>query len=63
MSAVPVAASSTQLSAGHPFSDISFSTTLPQFSPNGLFAVYRQDAEIDGAIELWSVRLNGSAPV
>ena len=61
--ASPVAASSTQLSAGHPFSDISFSTTMPQFSPNGLFAVYRQDAEIDGAVELWSVRLNGSAPV
>lgn len=63
LSAVPVGASSTQVSDGHPFSDISFSTTLPQFSPNGLFAVYRQDAEVDGAIELWSVRLNGSAPV
>ena len=59
----PVFAASTQLSAGHPFSDINFNTTLPQFSPNGQFAVYRQDAVIDGAVELWSVRVSGGSPV
>jgi dipeptidyl aminopeptidase/acylaminoacyl peptidase len=36
----------------------------PRFSPDGKWAVYVQDAEIDGAFELWSVRRwPGSVPV
>ena len=55
---------STQVSGGLPFSDVSLTTTLPQFSPDGEFAVYRQDAVTDGAFDLWSVRVDGSsAPV
>ena len=62
--AAPAGATSTQLSAGMPFSDISFTTTRPQFSPNGRFAVYRQDAVTDGGFDLWSVRVaGGAAPV
>ncbi len=53
-------AASTQLSDdGLPFSDVSFTTTLPTISPNGQYAVYRHDSVIDGAIDLWSVRLDG----
>lgn len=63
VSAAPVAASSTQLSAGHPFSAVDFTKTHPKFSPNGLYAVYGQDAITDGAFELWSVALAGGAPV
>lgn len=62
-SAVPAAAASTQLSAGHPFSAVDFTKTHPKFSPNGLYAVYGQDAVTDGAFELWSVALAGGAPV
>jgi len=32
-------------------------------SPDGQFAVYRHDAEVDSALELWSVRVAGGAPV
>ncbi len=60
---MPAAAASTQLSDGQPFSDIDFGSTLPQISPNGHYAVYRQDAVTDGASELWSVALAGGAPV
>ena len=53
-----------QLSDGLPFSDVSLSTTLPQFSPDGQYVVYRQDAVTDGAFDLWSARVDGSsAPV
>ena len=62
-SVAPLAAASTQLSAGHPFSEVDFSKTHPKFSPNGLYAVYGQDAVTDGAFELWSVALAGGAPV
>ena len=61
--ASPVGAASTQLSAGHPFSDIDLAVTLPQISPDGQYAVYGQDAVTDGAFELWSVPLAGGAPV
>ncbi len=52
---------STQLSEGLPFSDVSFTTTRPQISPDGQFAVYRQDAVTDGGFDLWSVRMDGSS--
>ncbi|MEO7974588.1 MAG: fibronectin type III domain-containing protein, partial [Thermoanaerobaculia bacterium] len=55
---IPASAASRQVSDGLPFSDINLSTTLPQISPNGLYAVYRQDADQDSAIELWSVLLS-----
>ncbi len=58
--AVPAAAS-TQLSEGHAYSDIDFTSTGPQISPNGQYAVYWQDAVSDGITELYSVRLDGSA--
>jgi len=58
--AVAPAAASTQLSEGLPFSDVAFFPTRPQISPNGQYAVYLQDAVIDNAPELWSVRLDGS---
>ena len=58
---VAPASASTQLSAGLPFSDIDFSSTPPRVSPDGQYAVYRQDAVIDGAAELWSVPLSGDA--
>ncbi len=36
----------------------------PRFSPDGKWAVYVEDAEVDGAFELWSVRRwAGSVPV
>ena len=58
------ARASIQVSAGLAFSDVSFTTTRPRLSPNGLFAVYRQDAVTDGGFDLWSVRTDGSsAPV
>lgn len=60
---LPAGASSTQLSAGHPFSTIDFAFSRPQLSPNGLYAVYVQDAVTDGALELWSVPLAGGDPV
>lgn len=62
-SATPVAAASTQLSAGQPFSEIYFSGTAPEISPDGLYAVYVQDATTNGAHELWSVPLAGGNPV
>ena len=55
------AVASTQLSEGLAFSDIDFSSTPPQVSPDGQYAVYRQDAVVDGAAELWSVPLSGDA--
>lgn len=62
--AAPLAASTRLSGEAHPFSDVSFTTTLPKISPDGAYAVYRQDAVTDGAFDLWSVRLDGtSAPV
>ena len=55
------AGASIQVSAGLPFSDVSFTTTRPRLSPDGLFAVYRQDAVTDGGFDLWSVRTDGGA--
>ena len=60
---VAPAAASTQLSEGFSFSDIDFTSTPPKISPDGQYAVYRQDAVIDGAAELWSVPLSGGATV
>ena len=54
------AAGSTPLSDGLSFSDVSITTTLPQFSSDGQYAVYRQDTVTDGAFDLWSVRVDGS---
>lgn len=59
----PPALASTQLSDGHPFSTIDFDKTAPKISPNGLWAVYGQDADVDGAFELWSVPVAGGTPV
>ncbi|MEO7794485.1 MAG: hypothetical protein ABIV06_06900, partial [Thermoanaerobaculia bacterium] len=59
VTASPSGAASTQLSEGQAFSDINFGTTAPKISPNGQYAVYRQDADTDSAIELWSVALSG----
>lgn len=56
-------AASTQLSDGHAFSDVDFDKTSPKISPNGQWAVYGQDAVVDGAFELWSVPLAGGNPV
>lgn len=56
------ARASIQLSDGLPFSDIDFSSTRAQLSPDGQYAVYRQDAVIDGAGELWSVPVSGGVP-
>lgn len=62
--ALSPAQAAIQLSDGLPFSDVSISTTLPQISPDGQYAVYRQDAVTDGAFDIWSVRVDGSsAPV
>ena len=55
----PATAASHRLSQGLPFSDVRGMAP----SPDGQFAVYSHDAEIDGAPELWSVRLAGGAPV
>ena len=60
---IPLAAVSTQLSAGLPFSAIHFASTPPQISPDGDYAVYVQDAVVNGANELWSVRIAGGSPV
>lgn len=54
---------STQLSEGLPFSDVQLLNVAPALSADGRFAVYRYDAVIDGAAELWSVALAGGAPV
>lgn len=59
----PAQATSTQLSAGHPFSDVDFNPAPPRLSPNGAYAVYSQDAVTDGASELWSVALPDGEPV
>ncbi len=59
----PARSASTQLSQGQSFSDVDFGSTDPQFSPNGQYAVYRQDAVRDGASELWSVALAGGSPI
>ncbi len=56
-------AASTQLSDGHTFSEVYFSSTPPQISPDGDYAVYVQDAVTNGAHELWSVALAGGDPV
>lgn len=56
------ASAATQLSDGHSYSDINFDSTLPLISPDGQYAVYKQDAVTDGANELWSVRLDGTSP-
>lgn len=55
----PATAASHRLSQGLPFSDVSGW----ELSPDGQFAVYLHDAELDGARELWSVRVAGGAPV
>lgn len=60
----PPAMASIQLSEGLPFSSVNFESTLPQISPNGQYAVYKQDAVTNNANELWSVRMDGgSAPI
>ena len=55
----PATAASHRLSQGLPFSDVGGL----KLSPDGQFAVYTHDAEIDGARELWSVRVAGGTPV
>lgn len=57
--ALPAAAASHRLSQGLPFSDVGGLAV----SSDGQFVVYTHDAEIDGAWELWSVRVAGGAPV
>ncbi len=49
----PATAASHRLSQGLPFSDVSGW----EVSPDGQFAVYIHDAELDDARELWSVRV------
>lgn len=61
LATVPLAAS-VQVSDGLPFSDIDFSGPRPQLSPNGVYAVYREDSVIDGFSELWSVSTTGVNP-
>lgn len=51
-----------QLSAGKSFSAI-YLPSLPKISPDGKRVVYAQDAATNGANELWSVELEGGAPV
>ncbi|MEO8276967.1 MAG: fibronectin type III domain-containing protein [Thermoanaerobaculia bacterium] len=53
---------SEQLSDGHTFSAVDFTSTRPLLSPNGLYVVYRQDAVADGVSELYSVRVDGTTP-
>ncbi len=55
----PATAASHRLSQGLPFSDVNGLAV----SPDGQFAVYSHDAELDQARELWSVRIAGGAPV
>ena len=55
----PATAASHRLSQGLPFSDV----VSPELSPDGRFAVYTHDAEVDQALELWSVRVAGGTPV
>ena len=55
----PATAASHRLSQGLPFSDVGGL----KLSPDGQFAVYTHDAEVDQARELWSVRVGGGAPV
>ena len=47
-----------KLSAGLPFSDVGPFA----LSPDGKWAVYTQDAEADGTVELWSVPVYGGTP-
>lgn len=55
----PATAASHRLSQGLPFSDV----VGLAVSPDGQFAVYTHDAEVDQARELWSVRIAGGTPV
>ena len=55
----PATAASHRLSQGLPFSDVGGL----KLSPDGQFAVYTHDAEVDQARELWSVRVGGGTPV
>ena len=55
----PATAASHRLSQGLPFSDVNGW----ELSPDGQFAVYIHDAELDDARELWSVRVTGGVPV
>ena len=55
----PATAASHRLSQGLPFSDVGGW----EVSPDGQFAVYIHDAELDDARELWSVRVTGGVPV
>ncbi len=57
----PATAASHRLSQGLPFSDVDTDTT--ELSPDGRFAVYVHDAEVDNARELWSVRVGGGTPI
>lgn len=54
-------AASHRLSQGLPFSDVDTGTT--ELSPDGRFVVYVHDATVDQARELWSVRVDGGAPI
>ena len=53
------AASWVQLSDGNAWSDVAPQPQLYGLSPDGRWAVYVQDAEVDGADELWSVPVFG----
>jgi Tol biopolymer transport system component len=53
-------AASHRLSQGLPFSDAGYA---PRLSPDGRRLVYLHDAEVDEAFELWSVPVDGGAPV
>ena len=55
----PGLAASHLLSAGQPFSDVG----AVEISPDGLFVVYRHDAVVDNAREVWSVPVVGGDPV
>jgi hypothetical protein len=54
------AADWVRLSAGLPFSDVQLDDY--QLSPDGRWAVYIHDAEVDDAGELWSVPVFGGVP-
>jgi Tol biopolymer transport system component len=54
-----VQAANYRLSQGQPFSSVPEGVKI---SPNGVWAVYQQDAENDNAFELWRVAVEGGTP-
>jgi len=59
----PAAAANFRLSGGGSWSDVYISASLdPLVTPDGRWVFYRQDADVDQAVELWRVPTVGGTP-